>query len=75
MYIVTQISENHIDCLDSAILIDRKRGEFFQLKFLCKGSSIFKAVGTNNLKEGYLSYKKIIKGLLCKRYRILECKN
>ena len=65
--------ENHIDALDSAILIDRKRGEFFELKYLA--SNYFQAIGTNNSKEGILSLRKIALGLSVKRYRILSVKN
>ena len=65
--------ENHIDALDFAILVDRKHGECFQLQHITK--TVFKAVGTNNNKEGITHLRKIASGLAIKRYRILEVKN
>ena len=69
----TNNTENHIEALDYAILIDRKRGEFFQLEHITK--TIFLATGTNCNKQGVINIAKIQRGLSEKRYRILEVKN
>lgn len=64
---------NHIDALDSAIIVDRKHGDCFQLKHITKG--VFTADHTTKNYHGILNLAKISKGLRIKRYRILEAKN
>ncbi|SFK99856.1 hypothetical protein SAMN05216357_11081 [Porphyromonadaceae bacterium KH3CP3RA] len=65
--------DNHIEALDSAILIDRKHGDCFQLKHITEG--VFFAQHTTKNIQGILGLSKISKGLSIMRYRILEVKN
>lgn len=64
---------NHIEALESAIIIDRKHGDCFQLKHISRG--LFIAQHTTKDFESAIGLRKISKGLSIKRYRILEVKN
>ncbi len=64
---------NHIEALDSAILIDRKHGDCFQLRHISRG--LFIARHTTKNFESAIGLRKIGKGLSIRRYRILEVKN
>lgn len=68
-----KVKENYISCLDTAILIDRKHGDCFQLKHITKG--VFIAEHTTKGYQGILNLDKISKGLSVRRYRILEVKS
>lgn len=70
--------KNHLEALDTAILVDRKRGECYQLSYHFKDyffASLTQSTSNQPVKESYITLRKIQSGLACRRYRILEVKN
>lgn len=68
-----ETKENHIDCLDSAILIDRETGNCYTLAHTT--NEVFTATHTIKGFQNLITLKKITSGLAIRRYRILEVKN
>ncbi len=70
---IQETKENHINCLDTAILINRKTGDCYILVHTT--DEVFTATHTIKGFQSLITLKKITSGLTIRRYRILEVKN